>query len=62
MLEFVSLIQEVHPGLFVYSIFVEEDLEQDKKAGFVGGFRFPQVFAETVRRCSMEISMNSWNV
>ena len=35
MLEFVSMIKDVHPGIFVHSIYIEEDLSADKRAGFV---------------------------
>ena len=35
MLEFINLIKDVHPGLFVHSVYIEEDLEADQKAGFV---------------------------
>jgi len=36
MLEFVEMIKEVHPGIFVHSIYVEEDLSADRRAGFYG--------------------------
>ena len=35
MLEFVQLIKEMHPGIFVHSVYIDEDLEADQKAGFV---------------------------
>ena len=35
MLEFINLIKDVHLGLFVHSVYIEEDLEADQKAGFV---------------------------
>jgi hypothetical protein len=35
MLEFVSMIKGVHPGIFVHSIYIEEDLSADQRAGFV---------------------------
>lgn len=36
MLEFMSLVRKIHPGLFIHSIYVEEDLEKDQRAGWVG--------------------------
>ncbi|KAI0674767.1 alpha/beta-hydrolase [Trametes maxima] len=36
MLEFVSLIKEMHPGIFVHSVYLNEDLKEDEKAGFFG--------------------------
>lgn len=36
MLEFMSLVRKIHPELFIHSIYVEEDLEKDQKAGWVG--------------------------
>jgi len=36
MLEFMSLIRQIHPGLFIHSIYVEKDLEKDQKAGYFG--------------------------
>lgn len=35
MLEFVQLIKDMHPGIFVHSVYIDEDLEADQKAGFV---------------------------
>ncbi|KAF8588709.1 alpha/beta-hydrolase [Ramaria rubella] len=36
MLQFMSLIREIHPGLHIHSIYVEKDLEKDQKAGWFG--------------------------
>ena len=36
MVEFCQLIEKVHPGIFIHSIYTEEDQKQDRKAGFVG--------------------------
>jgi hypothetical protein len=35
MLEFMGLIGEIHPGLFIHSVYVDEDLDKDQKAGWV---------------------------
>jgi palmitoyl-protein thioesterase len=35
MLEFMELIKEIHPGIFIHSVFILEDLNKDKEAGFV---------------------------
>jgi len=31
----MSLVREIHPGLFIHSVYVEEDLEKDQRAGWV---------------------------
>ncbi|KDR75371.1 hypothetical protein GALMADRAFT_249405 [Galerina marginata CBS 339.88] len=36
MLQFSSLIKEVHSGIFVHSVYIEEDLDKDRQAGFYG--------------------------
>ncbi|TFK44545.1 Alpha/Beta hydrolase protein [Crucibulum laeve] len=36
MLEFASLIKDIHPGIFVHSIYIEGDLDKDRRAGFYG--------------------------
>ncbi|KAH9929619.1 alpha/beta-hydrolase [Epithele typhae] len=36
MLEFIQLMKDEHPGLFVHSVHLDEDLEADQKAGFFG--------------------------
>jgi len=36
MLQFAEEIKTVHPGIFVHSIYIEEDLDQDRQAGFYG--------------------------
>ncbi|KAJ3518127.1 hypothetical protein NLJ89_g44 [Agrocybe chaxingu] len=36
MLQFMSLIEEMHPGIFVHSVHIEEDLDKDRQAGFYG--------------------------
>jgi len=32
----MKLIGEVHPGIFIHSIYIYEDQGEDRKAGFVG--------------------------
>jgi len=36
MLEFANLVKGVHPGIFVHSIYIEENLDSDQRAGFFG--------------------------
>lgn len=36
MLEFGEMIKDVHPGIFIHSVYIDEDLDKDRKAGFVG--------------------------
>lgn len=35
MIEFARLCQEVHPGMFVHSIYIYDDIDKDHRAGFV---------------------------
>ncbi|KAF9071026.1 palmitoyl-protein thioesterase [Rhodocollybia butyracea] len=36
MVEFVQEVKRVHPGIFVHSVFLHEDLDKDRQAGFYG--------------------------
>jgi palmitoyl-protein thioesterase len=36
MLEFMSMIQELHPGLFIHSVAIKESNDEDRKAGWFG--------------------------
>ncbi|KII92487.1 hypothetical protein PLICRDRAFT_37259 [Plicaturopsis crispa FD-325 SS-3] len=36
MLEFADLVREVHPGIFVHNIYIDEKLDNDRQAGFYG--------------------------
>ncbi|KAI0062827.1 alpha/beta-hydrolase [Artomyces pyxidatus] len=36
MLEFQSLIKDIHPGIFIHSVFIDQDLKEDQRAGFYG--------------------------
>ncbi|EGN99970.1 hypothetical protein SERLA73DRAFT_180317 [Serpula lacrymans var. lacrymans S7.3] len=36
MLQFQSEVKKMHPGIFVHSIYIEEDLKADQRAGFYG--------------------------
>ncbi|CCL98365.1 uncharacterized protein FIBRA_00360 [Fibroporia radiculosa] len=36
ILEFISLVQDVHPGIFVHSIHLDTDLKEDQRATFYG--------------------------
>lgn len=38
MANFQSLVKQVHPGMFVHSVYLHESQESDKKAGFVRSF------------------------
>jgi Palmitoyl protein thioesterase len=35
MLEFMELIRGVHPGIFIHSVYIDEDNAKDQRAGFV---------------------------
>lgn len=39
MLQFISLIKEMHPGIFIHSVYLNESLKEDERAGFVRAFR-----------------------
>ena len=49
MTEFADLIKEIHPGLFVHSIYIDEDNEADQKAGFVRILISPLYVADAPR-------------
>ncbi|OJT12747.1 Palmitoyl-protein thioesterase 1 [Trametes pubescens] len=36
MLQFMSLIKEMHPGIFIHSVYLNETLKDDERAGFFG--------------------------
>ncbi|KAH6914175.1 palmitoyl-protein thioesterase [Coprinopsis sp. MPI-PUGE-AT-0042] len=36
MVEFGDMIKEVHPGIFIHSVYIDKDLDADRKAGFYG--------------------------
>lgn len=35
MNEFGNLIKGIHPGIFIHSIYIDEDVKEDQRAGFV---------------------------
>jgi len=35
MLQFVSMLKDIFPGIFIHSVYIEEDLAADRKAGFL---------------------------
>jgi len=35
MAEFQDAIKAIHPGIFVHSVYIDKDLDNDRKAGFV---------------------------
>lgn len=35
MLDFLEGIKVIHPGIYVHSVYIEEELDKDRKAGFV---------------------------
>jgi len=36
MVEFASMIQDIHPGIFIHSVYIEKELDKDRQAGFYG--------------------------
>lgn len=43
MLEFISLVRKIYPGIFIHSIYVDKDLDKDQKAGWVGLMHFMSI-------------------
>jgi len=37
MLDFIKFIKNIHPGIFVHSVYLEEDLQKDQRAAIVRG-------------------------
>ena len=35
MAEFQESIKAIHPGIFVHSVYIDKDLDNDRRAGFV---------------------------
>jgi hypothetical protein len=35
MLEFANEIKDVHPGIFIHSIYIDKDIKEDQRAGWV---------------------------
>jgi len=35
MLQFQDLIRDIHPGIFIHSVYIEQDLSADQKATYV---------------------------
>ena len=35
MLEFANLIRDVHPGIFIHLVYLDENPEEDHRAGIV---------------------------
>ncbi|KAG8904485.1 hypothetical protein FRB99_001661 [Tulasnella sp. 403] len=48
MVDFIEAIQEKHPGLFVHSVFIDENEDDDRKAGFFGNLdvQLPLVYEQ----------------
>ncbi|TFK25516.1 palmitoyl-protein thioesterase [Coprinopsis marcescibilis] len=36
MVEFAGLIKEVHPGIFIHSVYIDQEEDKDRRAGFYG--------------------------
>jgi hypothetical protein len=35
MLNFMEGIKDIHPGIYVHSVYIEQELDKDRQAGFV---------------------------
>lgn len=66
MLDFMQLIKQVHPGIFIHSVYIDKDLGEDKKAGFVRQCHFklkePVLYSFHCVVVSMGMSMINWNL
>jgi palmitoyl-protein thioesterase len=54
MLEFASLIKDIYPGIFVHSVYIDQDQDKDTRAGFV---RFLQQQNDTLAYIGQVLSM-----
>jgi hypothetical protein len=53
MLQFASLITDIHPGIFIHSIYMDEDLDKDRKAGFVRNVVIPDSYTQLRPSCQI---------
>jgi hypothetical protein len=53
MLQFASLITDIHPGIFIHSIYMDEDLDKDRKAGFVRNVVIPDSYTQLKSSCQI---------
>ena len=54
MRKFISLIQDIHRGIYVHSVRIDEDLGKDKQAGFVRDSSLNDITlanSQSVRKC-----------
>ncbi|PCH43918.1 palmitoyl-protein thioesterase [Wolfiporia cocos MD-104 SS10] len=50
ILEFVSMVKDMHPGIFVHSVYLDKNLEEDQRATFYGNVN------EQVERVSAQLA------
>ena len=61
MLQFISMIQDIHPGIFVHSVRIDEDLGKDKQAGFVRDCSLNDItLANSPVSTEMRMTKSSW--
>src|SRR5579863_714600 len=66
ILKFQSYIEEMHPGIFIHSVYIDPDSKEDKRATFVSSELIPVAFT-TAHLClhkfvnSMEMLTTKWN-
>ncbi|KAF8520395.1 alpha/beta-hydrolase [Hysterangium stoloniferum] len=39
MLEIMDIVRKAHPSIFIHSVYIEEDIEADQKAGWIGNLQ-----------------------
>lgn len=54
MVEFGELIAKIHPGIFIHSVYVEEDQEQERRASFVRRMKSHESPFRSSKYCSTE--------
>jgi hypothetical protein len=59
MVQFESEVKKMHPGIFVHSVYIDQDEKADQRAGFVGVLFTKEETLLTKRPTSMEMSINS---
>lgn len=61
MLEFASLIEGIHDGIFVHSVYISDELDKDRQAGFVRSSRTSILALYSDQKNSLEMLMNKWS-
>jgi palmitoyl-protein thioesterase len=55
MAEFQALVSQVHPGIFLHSVYIDENQDNDRKAGFVRPYPYLAPIESILQDHSMEM-------